>query len=76
MPNAENRELVGILGDAVEVTVWRRLRRVVMSYGLHGRTVHTHLSWSTINRLEKDIADLGWSMKLENGCRTVWVRPW
>lgn len=65
-------ELMGVVGPATRVTVWRRLRRVVMWYSDGKRTVHKDVLWCAINALEHDLADLGWRLQLSNGCRTEW----
>lgn len=65
-------QLMGVVGPATRVTVWRRLRRVVMWYSDGKRTVHKDVLWRAINALEHDLAELGWRLHLSNGCRTEW----
>ena len=72
MPVA-NLQLIGVLGPATHVTVWRRLRRVVMRYSDGRRTTHKGVLHAAINALEHDLAELGWRLELSNECRSEWT---
>ena len=71
---AENRQLFGVLGAASHVTVWRRLRLVVMRYAGGHRTTHRGVSGATVNALEADLLAAGWTPQLSNTCRTEWTQ--
>ena len=70
----DNITIVGFLGEASAVTVWRRLRRVRITHSARRHTMHTAVGWGIINALERDLSAAGWHMKISNGCRTEWVR--
>ena len=71
---ARNRDLASVVGDAVQITVWRRLRRVVMRYAAVGPSAYARVDLETINRLEMALAGSGWTMHIDNSCRTEWRR--
>jgi hypothetical protein len=68
-----NMQLIGVVGPATRVTVWRRMRRVVMWYAGGRRTIHKDVLWRAINDLEHDLAAGGWRLVIGNGCRSEWT---
>lgn len=62
----------GLHGTPTQVTVWRRLRRVVMRYGAGRVSVHRNVTWPLMNDLECDLAAAGYGIGLHNTCRTTW----
>ncbi len=70
---AQNLELVTLVGDATHITVWRKLRVVVMRYSSGRRYVYRKLMVTALSNLERALAERGWRLQIGNACRTVWT---
>lgn len=69
---AANPQLMGVVGPATRVTIWRRLHRVFMYYSDGRHTVHKGVAFKTMNDLEHDLAAQNWRMTIANVCRSEW----